>query len=188
MKSQLLQSCQGCVPSTTSPILTFPKGKEKSQNKGHIPALFKKRSVTITSSNTTRTNSRPLGRVREGLTISCFFTANGGHFFTAKGRFLIHAGCCRHAKHGVGDGGDDMEENEFFDWRHRQPQKGEADNRRHGFLYLYQPQIEATNYRLAPRMNPSQAAATLKELRFPSPGLRAKHATLGKHPTNLATL
>ena len=30
--------------------------------------------------------------------------------------------------------------------------------------------------------------ATLKELRFPSPGLRAKHATLGKRPTNLATL
>ena len=25
-------------------------------------------------------------------------------------------------------------------------------------------------------------------MRFPSPGLRAKHATLGKHPTNLATL
>ena len=35
---------------------------------------------------------------------------------------------------------------------------------------------------------PTEAAATLKELRFPSPGLRAKHATLGKHPTNLATL
>ena len=33
-----------------------------------------------------------------------------------------------------------------------------------------------------------QAAATLTELRFPSPGLRAKHATLGKRPTNLATL
>ena len=30
--------------------------------------------------------------------------------------------------------------------------------------------------------------ATLKELRFPSPGLRAKPATLGKRPTNLATL
>ena len=30
--------------------------------------------------------------------------------------------------------------------------------------------------------------ATLKELRFPSPGLRAKLATLGKRPTNLATL
>ena len=30
--------------------------------------------------------------------------------------------------------------------------------------------------------NTTQAAATLKELRFPSPGLRAKHATLGKHP------
>ena len=33
-----------------------------------------------------------------------------------------------------------------------------------------------------------QAAATLTELRFPSPGLRAKHATLGMRPTNLATL
>ena len=33
------------------------------------------------------------------------------------------------------------------------------------------------------------AAATLKELRFPSPGLRAKSATLGSvPPTNLATL
>ena len=30
--------------------------------------------------------------------------------------------------------------------------------------------------------------ATLKELRFPSPGLRAKHATLGKRHTNQATL
>ena len=37
-------------------------------------------------------------------------------------------------------------------------------------------------------MYTSQAAATLTELRFPSPGLRAKHATLGMRPTNLATL
>ena len=34
----------------------------------------------------------------------------------------------------LGGGGDDKEENEFSDCRHRQPQKGEADNRRHGFL------------------------------------------------------
>ena len=54
----------------------------------------------------------------------------------------------------LGWAGDDMEENLFSDWRHRLPQKGEADNRRHGFLCLYQPQIEATNYRLAPRLNP----------------------------------
>ena len=73
MKSQLLQSCQGCAPSTISPILTFPTGKEKSQNEGPIPTFFMKRSVTITSSNTTRTNSRPLGRVREGPTSCCFF-------------------------------------------------------------------------------------------------------------------
>ena len=71
-------------------------------------------------------------------TSCCFFTAKGGLFFTATGRFLNHAGCCRHAKHGVGDGGDGKEENSFSDWRHRQPQKGEADNSRHGFLCLYQ--------------------------------------------------
>ena len=42
---------------------------------------------------------------------------------------------------GVGD--DDKEENEFSDWRPRQPPKGEADNNRHGFLCLYQPLIDA---------------------------------------------
>ena len=50
----------------------------------------------------------------------------------------------------LGDGGDAKEENSFSDWRYRQPPKGEADNSRHGFLYLYQPIIEATNYRLTP--------------------------------------
>ena len=29
-----------------SPIPTFPKGKEKSQNKGPAPIFFKKKSVT----------------------------------------------------------------------------------------------------------------------------------------------
>ena len=52
----------------------------------------------------------------------------------------------------LGDGGDVKEENSFSDCRHRQPPKGEADNNRHGFLYLYQPLIEATNYRLAKRL------------------------------------
>ena len=51
--------------------------------------------------------------------------------------------------HGVGDGGDDKEENEFPDWCHRQPQKGEADNSRHGFLCLN------------PAIGLPQAAATL---------------------------
>ena len=61
-------------------------------------------------------------------------------------------------------------------------QKGEADNNRHGFLCLYHPLIEATNYGLTPELAFPQAATTLTELRFPSPGLRAKHATLGKRP------
>ena len=89
-----------------------------------------------------------------GLTISCFFTANGGLFFTVTGRFLNHAGCCRHAKHGVGDDGDDKEENLFSNCRHRLPPKGEADNIRHGFLCLYQPLIEAANNGLIPQLKP----------------------------------
>ena len=95
---------------------------------------------------------------------------------------MNHAGCCRHAAHGVGDGGDDKEENSFSDWRHCHPQKGEADNIRHGFLYLYQPITEESNNGLTPELYTPQAAATLTELRFPSPGLRAKHATLGMLP------
>ena len=59
----------------------------------------------------------------------------------------------------LGEGGDDKEENSFSDWRHRQPQKGEADNSRHGFLYLYQSKIEATKYRLALRLAPCFPAA-----------------------------
>ena len=96
-------------------------------------------------------NSRPLGRVREGLTISCFFTAKGGLFGRPKAAFFDRGSCCRHAAHGVGDGGDDKEENLFSDWRHRQPQKGEADNIRHGFLCLYQLLIEAANNGLIPQ-------------------------------------
>ena len=51
-------------------------------------------------------------------------------------------------------GGDDKEENSFSDWRHRQPQKGKADNIRHGFLCLYQPQIEAVINGLIPQLKP----------------------------------
>ena len=82
----------------------------------------------------------------------------------------------------LGDGGDDKEENSFSDWRHRQPPKGVADNSRHGFLYFYQSITKGVNNGLTPELASPQAAATLTELRFPSPGLRAQHATLGKRP------
>ena len=54
----------------------------------------------------------------------------------ADGRFLNRDGCCRHALHDIGDDGDDKKENSFSDWRHHQPQEGEADNSHHGFLSL----------------------------------------------------
>ena len=57
--------------------------------------------------------------------------------------------------------GDVMEENSFSDWRHRLPQKGEADNSRHGFLCLYQLIIEVANNGLIPQLDIPQAAATL---------------------------
>ncbi len=51
MKSQLLQSCRGCVPSNTeAPSQPSPRG----------------RSSTTTSSNSVGKSSRPLGRAGEG--------------------------------------------------------------------------------------------------------------------------
>ena len=90
----------------------------------------------------------------DGIHKLLFFYRQRRPFFTADGRVLNRGGCCRHAMHGVGGGGDDTEENSFSDWRHRQPQKGEADNIRHGFLCLYQPLIEAANNGLIPQLKP----------------------------------
>ena len=56
------------------------------------------------------------------------------------------------------------------------PQQAEAA---WGIIVGRKPQAETTWGIIVG--NP-QAAATLTELRFPSPGLRAKHATLGSYP------
>ena len=56
---------------------------------------------------------------------------------------------------------DDTEENSFSDWHHCLPQKGEADNSRHGFLYLYHSITEVGNNGLTPQLDIPQAAATL---------------------------
>ena len=52
----------------------------------------------------------------------------------------------------LGWAGDDKEENLFSDWRHRLPQKGEADNSRHGFLCLYQPLTKVAINGLFPQL------------------------------------
>ena len=61
----------------------------------------------------------------------------------------------------LGDGGDDKEENEFYDCRHRQSQKGEADNSHHGFLCWYHHITEVAINGLTPQLDIPQAAATL---------------------------
>ena len=112
--------------------------------------FFKGKVRTTISLNTTRMNFCPIGHGERACNL-LFFYRQRRTFFTAKGRFLNRGGCCRHAKHGVGDGGDDKKENLFSDWRHRQPQKVEADNSRHGFLYLHHPLIEVADNGLVQR-------------------------------------
>ena len=146
MKSQLLQSCQGCVPSTTeAPSQPSPRG----------------RSSTPTSSNSVGKSSRPLGRAGEGppvelptlgegmgrgfrrfgeghLLAAVFVPAKAGLFERPKAAFLPlrrMASC----PHDGGDGGDDKEENSFSDNRRHRPRQGEAAIRHHGFLYLFHP-------------------------------------------------
>ena len=64
------------------------KAKEKpTPPAGPIPAFSNGKANHITTLNSARRSSRPLGRVREGLTISCFFTANGGLFERPKAAF-----------------------------------------------------------------------------------------------------
>ena len=60
-------------------------------------------------------NSRPLGRVREGLTISCFFTAKGGLFERPMAAFFTVAAVVAMQRMALGVGGDDKEENSFSD-------------------------------------------------------------------------
>ena len=73
-----------------------------------------------------------------------FFLPPTADFLNGQRPLFYRGSCCRHAAHGVGDGGDDKEENSFSAWRHHRHQKGEADNSRHGFLYLY-PAINGKN-------------------------------------------
>ena len=80
----------------------------------------------------------PWGGLGRGLQ-SAVFLPPTADFLNGQRPLFYRGGCCRHAAHGVGDGGDDKEENLFSDWRHHRHQKGEADNSRHGFLCLYHP-------------------------------------------------
>ena len=109
--------------------------------------------------------------LRWTTTSNCFFYRQWRTFWTANGRFFYHAGCCRHAAHGVGDGGDDKEENSFSNWRHRRQQKGEADNSRHGFLYLYHP-IYYVLLQVTPTANRNSYKVAISRRRYLSRALR----------------
>ena len=105
-----------CMTTTAATVQKAAFGRSKSP-----PLAVKKVRLTPVQKKITLFS---IGRCQtDGMTQSAVFLPPKAAFFTAAGRFLNHAGCCRHAKHGVGDGGDDTEENLFSDWRHRQSPK-----------------------------------------------------------------
>ena len=166
MKSQLLQSCRREAPSQPSPRGRCAPQPPQTQRE-RIPA--------------------PWGGLGRGILSAVFLPPTADFFYGQRPLFepcrLLSS--CKAWRWGWWrrQGGKRV-----FRLASPTATKGEADNRRHGFLCLYQPLTGVSINGLIPQLDIPQAAATLKELRFPSPGLRAKSATLGKRPTNLATL
>ena len=130
----------------------LPRGEGKKLIQRLHTSLFQEKKRNHNLLKHSENEFPPLGEGWGGAYYQLFFYRQRRSFFTANGRFLNHAGCCRHARHGVGGGGDDKKENSFSDCRPRQPPKGEADNSRHGFLCLYQPLIEAVINGLIPQL------------------------------------
>ena len=109
-----------------------------------------------------------IGRCQsDGITQATVFLPPTADFLNGQRPLFYRGSCCRHAAHGVGDGGDDKEENSFSNWRHRRQQKGEADNSRHGFLYLYHP-IYYVLLQVTPTANRNSVSFPLRagDLRF----------------------
>ena len=158
MKSQLLQSCQGCAPSIYKPHPSLPKGgrststlistlhMRKTKRIRHIVYnRFVPSPLRETQRGTSRWPPAPWGGFGEGpLLAAVFVPAKAGLFERPKAAFFYRRGGWRHAVHDGGDGGDDTEENSFSDWRHHRTHQGEAAIRRHGFLCLCQPIIEVS--------------------------------------------
>ena len=81
MKSQLLQSCQGCVPSTTSPILTFPKGKEKAQTKAPSQPSPRGRCAPQPPQTQEERIPAPWGGLGRGLQSAIFLPPTAAFFY-----------------------------------------------------------------------------------------------------------
>ena len=105
------------------PHPNLPQGEEKKSIQRLHTSLFQEKKRNHNLLKHSENEFPPLGEGWGGAYNQLFFYRQRRSFFTSVGCFLNHAGCCRHAKHGVGDGGDDKEENEFSDWRHRQTPK-----------------------------------------------------------------
>ena len=167
MKSQLLQSCQGCAPSTMGhlyhchPLTTSTNGGRQPRRYPTTAPLHLIIYIEHTSLPTLGHEKVPDRVDAVTSSSSCFFTGDSRTFFTAAGRFLNRGGCCRHAAHDSGDDDDGKEENLFSDRHWLQPHQGEADSIRHGFLCLPHPLTTSTNGGRQPRRYPQPPHSTL---------------------------
>jgi len=167
MKSQLLQSCQGCAPSTMGyiyhchPLATSTNGGRQPRRYPQTPHSTLIIYIEHTSLPTLGHEKAPNRVDAVTSSSSCFFTGDSRTFFTAAGRFLNRGGCCRHAAHDGGDGDNGKEENLFSDRHWLQPHQGEADSIRHGFLCLPHPLAASTNGGRQPRRYPQPPHSTL---------------------------
>ena len=111
MKSQLLQSCQGCAPSTMGylyhchPLAASTSGGRHAQRYPQPPhsTLFYIQGAPLCPPQGTKKPQTGLGLYPPQAAV--FFTGVSWTFFTAAGRFLNRGGCCRHAAHDGGNAG-----------------------------------------------------------------------------------
>ena len=111
MKSQLLQSCQGRVPSTMGLLISLAipcSINEWRTTTTAIPPTAPLHLIIYIGRTSLLTPGHEKAPKRAGTVIStssCFFTGDSRTFFTAAGRFLNHGGCCRRAAHDGGNAG-----------------------------------------------------------------------------------
>ena len=83
-----------------TPIRACLMAGRKAANTKSPPLAVKKVRLTPVQKKITLFS---IGRCQtDGMIQSAVFLPPKAAFFTAAGRFLNHAGCCRHARHGVG--------------------------------------------------------------------------------------
>ena len=92
----------GVCPVHHKPHPNLPHGEEKKPKRCPYSNLLQGTERNHNPLKHSENEFPPLGEGWGGAYNQLFFYRQRRPFFTAAGRFLNHAGCCRHARHGVG--------------------------------------------------------------------------------------